>query len=119
MRRLLTAAAAAAIALTGAAGTAMAQPYGHDDHRGGYDQGRDRHDDRGGYDRHDDRGGHHWQRGQRISRDEWRHYQRVDWRHHHLRRPPRGYEWRQSNDGNYVLAAVATGLIASIIANSH
>lgn len=121
MKRMMTAAAAAMIALTGAAGTAMAQPYGHDN-RGGYDQSRDqsrdRHDDRRGYERHDDRGDHHWRRGERISRDEWGRYQQVDWRRHHLRRPPRGYEWRQVN-GNYVLAAAATGLIASIIANSH
>jgi len=103
MKPILTAAAAALIALTGAAGTAMAQPYdGHDQNRAA------------------DNGGHHnWQRGQRISHDEWGRYQRVDWRQHHLRHPPRGYEWRQSDDGKYVLAAVATGLIASIIANSR
>jgi Ni/Co efflux regulator RcnB len=109
MKPILTAASAALIALTAAAGAATAQPYGHDDHRGGYDQARG-----------DNGGGHHdWRRGQRISHDEWNHYQRVDWRRHHLRQPPRGYEWRQSNDGKYVLAAVATGLIASIIANSR
>jgi Ni/Co efflux regulator RcnB len=107
MKRIATAAAAAMIALTGAAGTAMAQPYGHDNNRG-YDQNR-----------HDDRGHHDWRRGERISHDEWNHYQRVDWRRHHLRHPPRGYEWRQSDDGRYVLAAAATGLIASIIANSR
>jgi Ni/Co efflux regulator RcnB len=39
----------------------------------------------------------------------------VDYRARHLRAPPRGYEWRQVN-GQYVLAAAATGLIASIIA---
>jgi Ni/Co efflux regulator RcnB len=108
MKPILTAASAALIALTAAAGAATAQPYGHDDQRGGYDQARG------------DNGHHHnWQRGQRISHDEWGRYQRVDWRQHHLRQPPRGYEWRQSDDGKYVLAAVATGLIASIIANSR
>ena len=34
-----------------------------------------------------------------------------------LRRPPSGYEWRLV-DGNYVLAAVATGVIASIVVAS-
>jgi Ni/Co efflux regulator RcnB len=34
-----------------------------------------------------------------------------------LRAPPHGYEWRMV-DGNYVLAAVATGVIASVVAAS-
>jgi Ni/Co efflux regulator RcnB len=45
-----------------------------------------------------------WGRGMVIS----------DWGRYHLRRPPYGYEWRYI-DGNYVLAAVATGIISSII----
>jgi Ni/Co efflux regulator RcnB len=112
MKRTLTAAAAALIALTGVAGAASAQPYGHDnrDNNRGYAQQNN--NDHGN-------GHHNWRRGERISRSEWGHYQRVDWRRHHLRQPPRGYEWRQSNDGQYVLAAAATGLIASIIANSR
>lgn len=57
---------------------------------------------------------HHWQRGQRIGQNDWNSAQPVDYRAHHLRAPPRGYAWRQSN-GQYVLAAVATGVIASII----
>jgi Ni/Co efflux regulator RcnB len=101
MKRTLTAAAAVLIALTGSVGVAMAQP--HDDH------GRDH----GGYVRHDD-----WKKGHRMGHDDWARGQRVDWHQHHLRAPPRGYEWREV-DGNYVLAAAATGLIASIIANSH
>jgi len=39
----------------------------------------------------------------------------INYREHHLRAPPRGYEWRMV-DGNYVLAAVATGVIASVVA---
>ena len=42
----------------------------------------------------------------------------INYRDHHLRRPPRGYEWRQV-DGNYVLAAITTGLIASILLANH
>lgn len=57
---------------------------------------------------------HHWRRGERMGYDNWQSAQRVDYRQHHLRQPPRGYEWRQSN-GRFILAAVATGLIASII----
>lgn len=70
-------------------------------------------EDHGDFRRHDE-----WRKGARISHDDWNRGQPVDWRAHHLRRPPRGYEWRQV-DGNWVLAAAATGLIASAIAASH
>ncbi|MGZ3403043.1 MAG: RcnB family protein [Phenylobacterium sp.] len=124
MKRTLIAAAAALIALTGSAGMAMAQPGDNHD-RGGQDQGRGHeqgHDNGhgngqgrgyGGYVRHDD-----WRKGHRLAQEDWSRGQRVDYRQHHLRAPPRGYEWREV-DGNYVLAAVATGLIYSIIANRH
>ncbi len=48
--------------------------------------------------------------------NDWNNASRLDYRAHHLRHPPRGYEWREVN-GRYVLAAVATGVIASIILN--
>jgi hypothetical protein len=64
------------------------------------------------------RGGHKWRSGERIGYDDWADAAPVNYRRHHLRQPPRGYEWRESN-GQYVLAAVATGLIASIILNSN
>jgi Ni/Co efflux regulator RcnB len=68
---------------------------------------------------HDQSAGHHWNRGEHMGQNDWRNAQPVDYRAHHLRAPPRGYEWRESN-GQYVLAAAATGLIASIIlANGH
>jgi Ni/Co efflux regulator RcnB len=68
---------------------------------------------------HDQGANHHWNRGERMGYNDWRDAQPVDYRAHHLRAPPRGYEWRESN-GQYVLAAVTTGLIASIIlANAH
>jgi Ni/Co efflux regulator RcnB len=57
-----------------------------------------------------------WRQGARIAPSDWSRGQQVDYRSHHLRAPPRGYEWRQV-DGNYVLAAVATGVIASVIAS--
>lgn len=114
MKRTLMAAAAVLFALSG--GAAMAQPYGHDNDRhdhGQNEQGRDQNRDHGGYVHHND-----WRRGHRMGHDDWQRGERVDWRSHHLRHPPRGYEWREV-DGNYVLAAAATGLIASIIANSR
>jgi len=39
-----------------------------------------------------------------------------DWRGHRLSAPPRGYHWVQTG-GDYVLVAVATGIIASILLN--
>ena len=98
-------------------GLLFAQDDHHDDR---HDNGHsDHHDNWNDHDhdhfiRHDD-----WRRGRRLPPDYWEHARRVDdWRDHHLRRPPRGYEWREV-DGNYVLAAVATGLIASVIAATH
>ncbi len=62
-------------------------------------------------------GKHQWKRGERVGYNDWQSANVVDYRQHKLRKPPRGYEWRESN-GQYILAAVATGLIASIIINS-
>ncbi len=38
----------------------------------------------------------------------------VNYRHHHLKAPPRGHQWVQVG-ADYVLVAVATGLIAHIL----
>lgn len=59
-----------------------------------------------------------WRHGYHMPPADWNRGQRVDnWRNYHLSAPPRGYEWREI-DGNYVLAAVATGIVASVIAAS-
>lgn len=42
-----------------------------------------------------------------------------DWRRYRLRPPPRGYQYIRSDNGDFLLAAVATGAIMSIIAASH
>jgi Ni/Co efflux regulator RcnB len=83
------------LAMTLACGLAFAQDH-HGDH----------------YVRHDE-----WKKGAHISHDDWNRGARVDYRHYHLQAPPRGYEWREV-DGNYVLAAIATGVIASAIVAS-
>jgi Ni/Co efflux regulator RcnB len=111
MKRMLTTTAAALIALTSLSGVALAQPGPHGPHGPS------------SYDRHDDHRGpppshRAWRKGDRIERNQWRRYQSVDWRRHHLRAPPRGYEWREVN-GQYVMAAAATGLVAAIIAANH
>jgi Ni/Co efflux regulator RcnB len=43
-----------------------------------------------------------------------RHYVVDDWRAHQLTAPPRGYQWVQSG-GDYVLIAIATGIIAQLL----
>lgn len=40
-----------------------------------------------------------------------------DWRNRRLSAPPRGYQWVQANN-DYVLAAIATGLIAQVLLNN-
>src|ERR1700733_13877250 len=64
------------------------------------------------YVRHDE-----WKKGNKIAPNDWQRARPVDYHTYHLSAPPRGYEWR-SVDGNYVLAAAATGLIASAIVAS-
>ena len=129
MKRLLKTTALAVLAGTFAiAGTASAQDWRHHDDRGYHDRGYhdDRHGgwgDRGHYDggSYRNSGWHDrsdWRRGGYVGRGDWDRGYRVDYRRYHLSRPPYGYEWRRVND-NYVLAAVATGLIASVIINGN
>ena len=47
-----------------------------------------------------------------------RHYVVEDWRGHGLNRPPRGHQWVQVG-ADYVLVAVATGLIVQMVLNSR
>ena len=58
---------------------------------------------------------HAFYRGDRLPM-EYRHYNYVvdDWRGHQLSAPPRGYHWVQTG-GDYVLVAIATGIIAQLI----
>jgi Ni/Co efflux regulator RcnB len=120
MKSILSAGLALSLLLGATA--ASAQPP-RDDQRGAYQN--DRGDHRG--DHRDDRRGppqdqrydhHNWHKGGRVDRDEWRHGERIDYRAQHLRRPPRGYEWRNVN-GDYVLGAIATGVIVDMLMNHH
>ncbi|WP_240126966.1 RcnB family protein [Thermomonas alba] len=38
-----------------------------------------------------------------------------DWRYYQLPPPPRGYYWRRSDAGDFLLVAAATGIIADLI----
>jgi Ni/Co efflux regulator RcnB len=65
-------------------------------------------------------GPHDWHRGDRLP-DDYRDRQYVvdDYRGYGLHQPPRGYHWVGVN-GDYVLAAIATGVIAQIVlSNGH
>ncbi len=84
-------------------------PARHDDHR------NDQRDDRRSA-HHDDRNGRHgppFHRGERLAKDH-RGSHVADYRKHHLKQPPRGHEWRRV-DNQYVLIAIATGVIASVV----
>ena len=133
------------LALAGVMGlgslSAFAQGYGHDrwDHQrheeramGNRDYDRD-HDRRGDRVEHRDRFEHRdrredvyyygargpeWHRGGRLpAQYRERQYVVDNWRAHHLNAPPRGYHWVQVGN-DYVLAAIATGVIASLILNN-
>jgi Ni/Co efflux regulator RcnB len=138
--------AAAALAMCMAAGSAFAQDRGHGGHdrdgRDGHNRyeqrdrghGNDRHDNRRGgrgWDRDDNRPGRHfdrpghphphaeWRRGGRVPHEyRGRNYVVNDWRAYRLQQPPRGYQW-VGVGGDYVLAAIATGLIAQIIVGNQ
>jgi len=121
------------------AGVAFAQGYGNDNNRGGNNQvqrggqqfrrnnQRAQHDQRQPQGRaHSDRGpqgrgagpNHDFRRGERLPA-EYRNRQYVvnDWRGHHLSAPPRGYHWVQTG-ADYVLVAIATGVIAQLLLNN-
>lgn len=38
-----------------------------------------------------------------------------DYGHYGLRHPPRGYHWRRSDAGDFLMVAIATGIIADVI----
>ena len=95
---------------------------GHNDrdrHDGPRGNGRDYRDgDARNYYRDDRRGGgprHDLRRGQRLG-NEYRGNRYVvnDWRARRLSAPPRGHHWVQAGN-DYVLAAIATGLIAQVL----
>ena len=58
---------------------------------------------------------HEYYRGDRLPA-EYRHRNYVvdDWRGHRLSAPPRGYHWVQSGN-DYILIAIATGVIAQLL----
>jgi len=142
-RRWTSTVLATAVALTMGLSATLAQAdpdhrrgnghsQGHDrGHGKGHHAKPDRHDRHDRYDRRDVRrpgpphhayGGRHgagpqhtWVRGSRIPPQyRTRHYVVNDWRGHRLAPPPRGYHWVQYG-GDYLMVAIATGVIAQLI----
>jgi Ni/Co efflux regulator RcnB len=61
---------------------------------------------------------HNFYRGARLpARDHNRYAVVDDWRGHRLNQPPRGYHWVQTG-GDYVLVAIATGIILQLMLNN-
>jgi Ni/Co efflux regulator RcnB len=58
-----------------------------------------------------------WKRGERLGYYNGR-YREVDYRAHRMKAPPRGYHYVQDDRGDIILAAIATGVIAAIIASN-
>lgn len=96
--------------------------HGRDDNRGHKDRFENGHDNR-----RQDMGRHEGERGAGPSRSYYRgqrlpsyyrapQYVVEDWRGHGLRTPPRGYHWVQTG-GDYVLVAIATGIILELLLN--
>jgi Ni/Co efflux regulator RcnB len=112
---------------------AMAGPQSRHDDRDHHDN-RDHHD-HGHYDNHDRHGYDHGRDNHgyyvvhdRGRREGWYHrggyvpaeyrgsrYVVTDWRTRRLREPPRGYHWVRSDDGQFLLVAIASGVIADIL----
>ena len=122
-------------------GLTFAQGRGHDNRNDGdrnersqRDDQPDRRDNQGhkanrphdqgighAYGRMDERGAgpdHRFYRGGRLPA-QYRSNQYVveDWRGHRLSAPPRGYHWVQTG-GDYVLVAIATGVILQLLLNN-
>jgi Ni/Co efflux regulator RcnB len=142
-RMFLAAAAVLTFAGPLAAESAFAQPGRYDNHRGYGDRDRDGVPNR--VDRWDNRrnngyyynnrwyrgappaayygrpgfrvGYRAWTRGERIPYGYPVHV--VDYRSYRLAPPPRGYHWVRDDRGDFLMAAIATGVIASVIAASN
>jgi Ni/Co efflux regulator RcnB len=92
------------------------------DNRAGYDNRYDNrgYDNRGNYDqRYDQRHAraytHRYASGGYAPEYRDQRYWVRDWRARRLSAPPRGYQWVQTDTGDLLLMALATGLIANVV----
>jgi Ni/Co efflux regulator RcnB len=135
MKKLLIAALAASTAVAGVlpAGVAAAQPGGYHDNHDNYDRDHDRrgppdHWDRDAQHWRDSHhyqywGGNygyngyhgHWRTGQRYPNWRDNRYVIQDYRSYNLPPPRPGYRYYRDNNGDVVMAAIASGVIGLII----
>ena len=120
MKRLLLAASLALLSLSSSAAFAHDDDHDHDRHGYYYDHDDDdddrRHRHHGKKHKHKGWKRDHYRRGERIEIVHVeRQYYVDDYEHYHLRQPPRGHRWIRTEDGRYLLVAVATGIIADIL----
>ena len=115
MKRLLSAVLIGFVFLAPVAASAQTGDRHHHDH----DDDR-RHHDRDHDD--DDHHRHHKRKHKHHQRDYRRGVVYVerrvyvdDYPRYHLHAPPPGHRWVRSDDGKYVLIAVATGIIADVL----
>ena len=90
---------------------ALAQDHQDQDRQAQVHQDQD-HRDNHTYKQHNE-----WKAGSRVQQEDWTRGDKVDYRQNHLRRPPKGHEWRQI-DGNYVMAR-PDGMIVSVRHTPH
>ena len=120
MKRLLLAASLAVLCLSSS--TAFAHDDDHDHDRRGYHHHD--HDDDYDHRHHRHHSGKH--KGRKKHRDHRRgerievvylepRYYVEDYHRYELRQPPRGPRWVRTDDGRFILVAVATGIIADIL----
>lgn len=112
MKRFL--AVAAGLSMLALSATALADPPPG---RGwNNDQHDNDHRDNGYHNGHDRQA---FRRGDHLP-DRYRanNYYVSDWRRYHLHEPRPGYRWVRSDDGQFLLIAAATGVIAEIIAGN-
>ena len=108
MKRLLLAVSLATLFLS-AAPVALAGGKGHKN---------DKHHHDGHHDDHPGNRGKHrgWHKGEKIEVVYLQpRYHVEDYHHYHLSAPPRGHRWVRTDDGKFILVAVATGIIADIL----
>jgi Ni/Co efflux regulator RcnB len=60
-----------------------------------------------------------WRRGDRLPAYYRDYYRPIDYRYYGLRPPPRGCHYVRDDRGDFLLVAVATGVILSVIADQH
>ena len=59
-----------------------------------------------------------WRKGQRLPAYYRKHYGAVNYQAERLRRPRHGYHWVRDERGNYLMVAIASGIIADLILNA-